>query len=70
MTHASSASIIGVAVLVKKLEGKSFVFNTQFFVNKTQTVIAALQYFNWEEYRIDDLATYMVIANVRLFILA
>ena len=71
MTHASSASITGVAVFenVKRLDGKTVVFDTQFFVNETQTVVASLRYFNREDYRIDDLATYMVLANVRRFFL-
>ena len=66
MTLSSSASITGLAVFenVKKLDGKTFVFDAQFFINETQTVVAALRFFNREDYKIEDFATYMVIANV------
>ena len=72
MTLGSSASITGLAVLenVNRLDRKVVVFDAQFFVNEAQTIVAALRFFNRDDYKIEDLATYMVVANVSvLFIL-
>jgi hypothetical protein len=66
MTLGSSASITGLAVFenVKKIDGKTVVFDAQFFINETQSIVAALRFFNRDDYKIEDLATYMVVANV------
>jgi hypothetical protein len=65
-TTMSSASITGLAVLenVRKIDGKTFEFDAQFFVNDVQTIVAGLHYFNIHSFQLEELATYMVCAHV------
>lgn len=66
----SSASVTGLAVLenVRQLEGKSFRFDAQFFVNETQTMVVGLRYFNAHNFKIEEFSTYMVCAYVSFFL--
>jgi hypothetical protein len=62
----SAASIIGVAALKspRSIEGKKWVFDAQFYVSETQTLIAFLQYFNKDDLEFEDVGFYVVYANV------
>jgi hypothetical protein len=62
-----SASILGMAVLEnpRHVDGKKWVFDAQFYLNTSQTLVAALQYFNVNSMQFDDMGSYFVYANVR-----
>jgi hypothetical protein len=62
----SAASIISVAALEspRSIEGKKWVFDAQFYVSETQTLIAFLQYFNKDDLEFEDVGFYVVYANV------
>ena len=65
----SSLTIFGFAAMENpRREGLTYTFDVQLWLNGTQTLIAALRFFNGDGLRFKDMDTYVIAAHVRLTI--
>lgn len=64
----SSAVIMGLAVFEnpRVLEGKTLLFDTQFYLGPGQSLVGAFRYFNGLDLAFGEVGQYFVYANVNL----